>query len=141
MTISTIEQLDLLDPIRKLQQLSKFNWSRGLRLAQSVDGKPYDVIPDDIHIDKSTGAILHSRSHIIGRPCFGIIVDFLREMDRRKYWHKESERMRDTRCGLCPLYDACEKVCRTRMKVLPEVQSNFEQLMIAGGPQALRDRK
>jgi len=110
-------------------------------LSREVDGVKYNVAPDDVQVERTTGDIVRCRSRIIGRPCFGIIPAFLRESDRRTYFHVPTGRTRETRCGLCPLYDACRKVCMTRIRALPDVHDAYKGFMVAGGPHALRKKR
>lgn len=71
-----------------------------------------------------------------GRPCFGIPTAYLRHF-LRPFGRARDGRLIETRCGRCPIADACHLVATERLKASENIRNAHSAFEMAGGTKAM----
>lgn len=77
---------------------------------------------------------------LIGRPCFGQPTAYLLHWFKRPYWHAKGGQLREARCTLCGVRDACRFVAEARLSSSVELQKARQAFEAAGGESSLNDK-
>jgi hypothetical protein len=92
--------------------------------------------PSDVEMDDQGN--ITNMPLLIGRPCFGIPTAYLRHGRKKPQWVQKSQSYKPTRCMKCKVQAACEKVCRARIKLIPEMGETIKDWQKKGGRVALK---
>lgn len=137
MAIADVIALERMDYIEKLH-----HWS---------GRSPWKVGDTTLRLPKPDREILRGhmqveRGHIrrmpklIGRPCFGNPVAYLRHGGQRQFFNRTTGQWTLTRCMRCPVRDACEFVAEERLHASKEIEKARREFEHSGGRTAMWDK-
>lgn len=94
--------------------------------------------PNDVGMDENQHIV--RMPLLVGKPCFGQPAFYARNGGAKEKIDRRGV-LRKTRCGNCPVFDACEKVSKRRLTATREIHDAFKRYKGEGGAVELEHSK